>query len=1262
MLFNKKIKPDDYELIKEGSDTVIRINTSGVSYLPSLEDDANCMAITIDKLVENPGITRIVFSDRRNYTYPYDQTEILREVASIYSLLVKRKKLLGIDSVNFGQGSERYSDNWRNELQNLLLGLLKSDPISAFVEIKRLIREEKAKIQIASGLQEVNHRNSYVELLMYVHSVLEETKLIKLVSGKLSGHIIGNRIIYKEVFRPIISPDFLFTRLMAEAPLDASELDTYSIGENADVSIFKLKNNIKYLYHLSPPEFKLDEDKYELLDIARRTLAEHKPKKEEFLDTEKIRGTFYNIGKDLIQELAVRKGINLKLKELSELANILVRYTVGFGLIEVLLNDEKVQDISINGPIGESPIFLVHQEFDECVTNIYPSKEDGEGWASKFRVMSGRPLDEANPVLDTELTLPNARARVAIISAPLNPVGLAYTLRRHRDDPWTLPLFIKNGMINPLSAGLISFLVDGNRSILVAGTRGSGKTSLLGSVLVEVMRKYKIITVEDTLELCVDSLRKLGYNIQPMKVRSALTKGGSELEADEGIRTSLRMGDSALIVGEIRSSIRGTEEVVIVENGITKRVQIKDLENKDIENIYVPTLDFNLKVKLSKLTAFVKHPQRNKLLRIKTRTGRNVTVTPDHSLFTSHNFKVNPIECKDLKIGSKIVLPSKLPCGYNDIKHLNLLEILDNARVENFEEPVRSAISKVGWKEATSICEIKSGDIYNYFRKQKTNMPINAFNKLMMVTNENPNLESLSIKNGTSNNLNVLLPVNSNFCRFLGYFISEGYYSKNGVVLSNNNEKIVSDIVNICKTEFKLSPYIRKTHGLGESNQISIHNSPLVKLLSSIGCGRTSKEKGIPAFIYGLSEEKIYSFLSGLYAGDGNFTYSKSSGNCARYYTISLKLAEDLMYLLLHVGIVARLHSRKSKGIGKNELYVVEFKDRNFLKKFLDKIDFIKYDKKIIEKNVSHSKFNDVSYDIEELEKHLKLIRKYRHLRKYNSCGKEFLRKIVADENTRADDYIKSFANGEFYLDEVKEIEEVNLEEGEHVYDLSVSPTQNFIGGFGGILLHNTEALALFEAMRVGALSNVVAGTIHGASPYGVYDRLVNDLKVPKTSFKATDIIIIANPVRSADGLHKKRRCLEIAEVRKNWENDPIAEGGFNDLMKYDAKLDTLKPSDNLINGDSDVLKDIASGVKEWVGNWDAVWDNITLRANIKQAIVEYANQTGNNAILEAPFVIRSNDVFHQICDEVREEVGSIDSKRVLFLWNEWVRNELKAI
>ncbi len=196
--------------------------------------------------------------------------------------------------------------------------------------------------------------------------------------------------------------------------------------------------------------------------------------------------------------------------------------------------------------------------------------------------------------------------------------------------------------------------------------------------------------------------------------------------------------------------------------------------------------------------------------------------------------------------------------------------------------------------------------------------------------------------------------------------------------------------------------------------------------------------------------------------------------------------------------------------------------------------------------------------------------------------------------------------------------------------------------------------------MRVGALANVVAGTIHGDSAYGVFDRVVNDLEVPKTSFKATDIIIVANPIRSPDGLHRWRRVTSITEVRKQWEEDPLTEHGFADLMKYDAETDQLVATDVLINGESEIIKNIAGNVKEWAGDWDAVWSNIELRAQIMQAIVDYSKKTDDPEILEADFSISANDQFHKIAETVREEVGELDNKMIFFRWNEWMKTEIK--
>ena len=208
--------------------------------------------------------------------------------------------------------------------------------------------------------------------------------------------------------------------------------------------------------------------------------------------------------------------------------------------------------------------------------------------------------------------------------------------------------------------------------------------------------------------------------------------------------------------------------------------------------------------------------------------------------------------------------------------------------------------------------------------------------------------------------------------------------------------------------------------------------------------------------------------------------------------------------------------------------------------------------------------------------------------------------------------------------------------------------------------VRSKEAIALYESMRIGALANVVAGTIHGDSPYGVFDRVVNDLGVPRTSFKATDIIIVANPIRSPDGLHKWRRVTQITEVRKEWTDDPLAEGGFVDLMKYNSATDQLEITPELMNGESEILKSIGSNVKEWAGNWDAIWENITLRADLKKMLVDYSTRTKNEKMLEAEFVIQANDMFHRISSSVREDLGYLDAKRIAFEWEEWLKRAIR--
>jgi type IV secretory pathway ATPase VirB11/archaellum biosynthesis ATPase len=137
----------------------------------------------------------------------------------------------------------------------------------------------------------------------------------------------------------------------------------------------------------------------------------------------------------------------------------------------------------------------MHGEYGSCQTNVVFTDEEAKGIISRFRAQSGRPFDEAHPVLDLELE--EMETRVAVIGPPLSPDGTAFALRLHKETPWTLPQFIDVKMCNSIAAGMLSFFVDAQASTLVTGSRGLSlwKRLLMGSVSHRIVAESKVATL-----------------------------------------------------------------------------------------------------------------------------------------------------------------------------------------------------------------------------------------------------------------------------------------------------------------------------------------------------------------------------------------------------------------------------------------------------------------------------------------------------------------------------------------------------------------------------------------------------------------------------------------------------------------------------------------------------------------------------------------------------------------------------------------------
>jgi len=357
-----------------------------------------------------------------------------------------------------------------------------------------------------------------------------------------------------------VRPAFSSSWVIPRPPEDGELITQYDVDGTA-VRLFSIPGEMDNLYFFVPDEYRLSIPHLRLLDEAKKELINHRPSGLDIERPEDVRRYVEQLGQRIIPQTARRLGLTLggsrreEAEAIERFAKVLAKYTAGFGIAETFLSDERINDVYVDAPASSNPVHLTIAGMGDerirgrCRTNITLGEEDAESLLARFRYDSGRPFSEAFPILEHNLDAHDTR--VTVIGRPLSPAGVAMALRKHSTAPWTLPRLIAAKSLTATAAGLLSFLIDGKSTILVAGSRGAGKSSLLGAIMLEFPLSQRILTIEDTLELPTRVMQQLGYKVQSMAVQSSLG-GRGEVTADEALRVSLRLGESAIVLGEVR--------------------------------------------------------------------------------------------------------------------------------------------------------------------------------------------------------------------------------------------------------------------------------------------------------------------------------------------------------------------------------------------------------------------------------------------------------------------------------------------------------------------------------------------------------------------------------------------------------------------------------------------------------------------------------------------------------------------------------------
>jgi pilus assembly protein CpaF len=242
-----------------------------------------------------------------------------------------------------------------------------------------------------------------------------------------------------------------------------------------------------------------------------------------------------------VRELVDEAAAILTAGRRAQIADLILRDTVGLGPLEELLADEEVEEVMVN---GHDAVYVERRGRIEATGVRFDSEQDLRDAIERILAPVGRRVDELSPMADARL---GDGSRVNVVIPPLAVDGPALSIRRFaaaRPDPDEL---VASGTLTGELRDLLADAIASRKSLLVCGGTGSGKTTLLNALSSWIDPRERVVTIEDAAEL-----RLRQPHVVRLESRPASVEGRGEVTIRDLLRNALRMRPDRIVIGEVR--------------------------------------------------------------------------------------------------------------------------------------------------------------------------------------------------------------------------------------------------------------------------------------------------------------------------------------------------------------------------------------------------------------------------------------------------------------------------------------------------------------------------------------------------------------------------------------------------------------------------------------------------------------------------------------------------------------------------------------
>ena len=245
----------------------------------------------------------------------------------------------------------------------------------------------------------------------------------------------------------------------------------------------------------------------------------------------------------IVHELADRDRLELSGREQARLVDELVDEMVGYGPLEPLLRDDRVNDIMVNGP---DRVFVEVAGRLQLTDVRFRSDQQVAAIAQKMASTVGRRVDASSPLVDCRLL---DGSRVNVVFPPLAIHGVCISIRKFSRRRFGLEEMVANGSLIGPMAQVLEIAARCRLNVVVSGGTGSGKTTLLNALSRLIDHGERIITIEDAAELQLQQPHVVSLETRPPNM-----EGRGEVDQRHLMRNALRMRPDRIILGECRGA------------------------------------------------------------------------------------------------------------------------------------------------------------------------------------------------------------------------------------------------------------------------------------------------------------------------------------------------------------------------------------------------------------------------------------------------------------------------------------------------------------------------------------------------------------------------------------------------------------------------------------------------------------------------------------------------------------------------------------